>query len=300
MRLMHDTPLDQSSVAPAGPGQDGDGGGRGPAWYGGLLTLFLHSPLQALCRLCQASGVSGACWERATQQMDTWMAEAGRVLVRARTLDFSYISFLSDDFLRLLILRFIFCALSLRMHKGFRQASMSPPTLPAAGIAGNISNMSNAPNAPNVPNAATLPTMHSARVLPASYPPLPENEVLGYAPLQRLMVDIAATMNSRHMFIEPSWLYSPHFILNAHPLHFTFALLLSLLLKAVIPARVFLCFFCYLALDANLFMQSNDNLYRSFSFLFLVYIEPFTYSFLLRNLLTYFSIEIHIFTRPIF
>jgi hypothetical protein len=47
--------------------------------------------------------------------------------------DISYISFLGDDFLRLLLLRYVFCETVLRMHRGFRartHLTRSSPQLP--------------------------------------------------------------------------------------------------------------------------------------------------------------------------
>lgn len=48
--------------------------------------------------------------------------------------DSSYVQFFGDDFLRTLILRFVFCDVVLRLHRGFRGRHMRPrcePQLPA-------------------------------------------------------------------------------------------------------------------------------------------------------------------------
>jgi Protein SCAI len=47
--------------------------------------------------------------------------------------DFSYVQFFGDDFLRTLILRFVFCDVALRLHRGFRGRHQRPrcePPLP--------------------------------------------------------------------------------------------------------------------------------------------------------------------------
>ena len=52
-------------------------------------------------------------------------------------LDPSYVQFFGDDFLRTLILRFVFCDVVLRLHRGFRGRHQRPrcePPLPAAEL----------------------------------------------------------------------------------------------------------------------------------------------------------------------
>jgi hypothetical protein len=48
-------------------------------------------------------------------------------------IDSSYVQFFGDDFLRTLILRFVFCDVALRLHRSFRGRHMRPrcePPLP--------------------------------------------------------------------------------------------------------------------------------------------------------------------------
>lgn len=50
-----------------------------------------------------------------------------------RKIDSSYVQFFGDDFLRTLILRFVFCDVTLRLHRSFRGRHMRPrcePPLP--------------------------------------------------------------------------------------------------------------------------------------------------------------------------
>lgn len=64
-------------------------------------------------------------WERAQQNIDRFLIEAGRLLTRCRNIDPVFLQFYSDEFLRLIILRFIFCTVVLRMHRLFRVSGRS-------------------------------------------------------------------------------------------------------------------------------------------------------------------------------
>lgn len=110
--------------------------------HGSLFTLFLHSPLTAICYICNVGDVSIHHWERCQGYVDRFITEASRLFSRCRIddieqgsglMDTSYVQFFGDDFLRTLILRFVFCDVTLRMHRGFRGRHMRPrcePPLP--------------------------------------------------------------------------------------------------------------------------------------------------------------------------
>lgn len=87
---------------------------------GSLFTLFLHCPLTAICLISNIIEVPIQLWEKAQSQIDRFLAEAGRLLVRSRSVDPVFIQFYGDDFLRLIMLRFIFCCVVIRMHRLFR------------------------------------------------------------------------------------------------------------------------------------------------------------------------------------
>ncbi|XP_017862424.1 PREDICTED: protein SCAI isoform X2 [Drosophila arizonae] len=111
--------------------------------HGSLFTLFLHSPLTALCYICNVGDVPIHHWERCQTYVDRFITEASRLVTRCRIdeieqgigfIDSSYVQFFGDDFLRTLILRFVFCDVVLRLHRGFRGRHMRPrcePQLPA-------------------------------------------------------------------------------------------------------------------------------------------------------------------------
>lgn len=76
----------------------------------------------------------------------------------------SYLPFLGDDFLRLLVLRFIFCCVALRLHRAFK---------------------------------------HWPALLPRAQPPLPENELLLQPSLERAMYTLIDHLELSSVFIEP-------------------------------------------------------------------------------------------------
>lgn len=110
--------------------------------HGSLFTLFLHSPLTAICFICNVGDVAIHHWERCQGYVDRFITEASRLFSRCRVddieqgggiMDSSYVQFFGDDFLRTLILRFVFCDVTLRLHRGFRGRHQRPrcePPLP--------------------------------------------------------------------------------------------------------------------------------------------------------------------------
>ncbi|KAK3788203.1 hypothetical protein RRG08_041209, partial [Elysia crispata] len=130
---------------------------------GSLFTLFLHSPLMALCCVCNIADVPISLWDKSQTQVDKFVAEASRLFSRARKLDHAYVQFLGDDFLRLLLLRFVFCYIVLILHRGFKGPSYYP----------------------------------------ASHPALPTDEILEHPALYKIVLDLATTLEVRGLFAEP-------------------------------------------------------------------------------------------------
>ncbi|XP_068619623.1 protein SCAI [Battus philenor] len=97
---------------------------------GSLFTLFLHSPLSAFCYCCDIKTIPLIKWERSQSYVETFIIEAAQVLMRHR-IDPTFIAFMADDFLRLFVLRYMFCAVSLRMHRGFRSRTHLPRSSPS-------------------------------------------------------------------------------------------------------------------------------------------------------------------------
>ncbi|XP_012944072.1 protein SCAI [Aplysia californica] len=130
---------------------------------GNLFTLFLHSPLMAMCCVCSISDIPISLWDKCQAQVDKFVADASRLFSRARKLDHAYVQFLGDDFLRLLLLRFVFCYIVLILHRGFKGPSYYP----------------------------------------ASHPALPTDEILEHPALYKLVLDLASMLEVRGLFAEP-------------------------------------------------------------------------------------------------
>lgn len=56
---------------------------------GSLFTLFLHSPLTALCSVCNIGDIPIALWDKCQTHIDKFFCEAGRLLVRSPTVGIS-------------------------------------------------------------------------------------------------------------------------------------------------------------------------------------------------------------------
>lgn len=52
--------------------------------HGSLFTLFLHSPLTALCYVCNVGDVPIHHWERCQGYIDKFVTEASRLVTRCR------------------------------------------------------------------------------------------------------------------------------------------------------------------------------------------------------------------------
>lgn len=132
------------------------------AHKGSLFTLFLHSPLSAFCFVANIVDIPIFLWDKCLSYIDRFMTEASRLITRCRGVDASYINFLGDDFIRLLLCRYLFCDVVLRIHKSFKASQFHPKC----------------------------------------YPALPELDILENPTLQRYILDLAAQLDVRHMFFE--------------------------------------------------------------------------------------------------
>ncbi|XP_055845642.1 protein SCAI isoform X2 [Episyrphus balteatus] len=139
--------------------------------HGSLFTLFLHSPLTALCYVCNVGDVPIHHWERCQTYVDRFITEASRLVTRCRIdeieqgigyIDSSYVQFFGDDFLRTLMLRFVFCDVVLRLHRGFCGRHMRP----------------------------------------RCEPPLPSNELLEHPSLSHIIFQLASALDVRGHFSE--------------------------------------------------------------------------------------------------
>ena len=117
---------------------------------GSLYTLFLHSPLSAFCAVTNIVDIPIHLWDKCQTYIDRFMTEASRLMTRCRTLgnlsdkcssitnfimilfsDTSYLIFMGDDFLRLLLCRHLFATVVLKAHRLFRtRAKHHPDSFP--------------------------------------------------------------------------------------------------------------------------------------------------------------------------
>ncbi|XP_050361163.1 protein SCAI [Nymphalis io] len=99
---------------------------------GSLFTLFLHNSIAGLCNSCDVYTINLETWEKCSRLRDVFMKEAIRLLMRT-TVDSTYHEYFGCEFLRLMILRYIFCDCTMRMHRAFRARKNLPrasPSLP--------------------------------------------------------------------------------------------------------------------------------------------------------------------------
>ncbi|XP_069370080.1 protein SCAI isoform X4 [Paralichthys olivaceus] len=97
---------------------------------GSLFTLFLYSPLLAFSSMCGLSSVRRGLWDRAQEFLCKVYRDIGQMISRSRTIDQAFLQFFGDEFLRLLLVRFVFCSAALRLHKLFRESRSFPESYP--------------------------------------------------------------------------------------------------------------------------------------------------------------------------
>lgn len=165
--------------------------------HGSLFTLFLHSPLTALCFICNVGDVAIHHWERCQGYVDRFITEASRLFSRCRVddieqgsgiMDSSYVQFFGDDFLRTLILRFVFADVTLRLHRGFRGRHQRP----------------------------------------RCEPPLPNVELLEHPSLAHIVLQLASCLDVRGCFSEEQHQHIQDWYTNPRATAFLFPLLLLL------------------------------------------------------------------------
>ncbi|XP_004075111.1 protein SCAI [Oryzias latipes] len=131
---------------------------------GSLFTLFLYSPLLAFSSVCGLSSIQRGIWERAQDFLRKVFRDIGQMITRSRTIDQAFLQFFGDEFLRLLLIRFVFCSAVLRLHKLFREA----------------------------------------RSFPESYPELPKQDTVESSLLQKQILELAAMLDVQSSFWEDS------------------------------------------------------------------------------------------------
>jgi len=168
---------------------------------GSLFTLFLHSPLTAICFISNIVEIPYDIWQKGQHHIDRFYQEAGRLLVHAQLIDPVYLQFYTDDFIRLLMLRFIFCCSVMRMHRLFRVSEHVDESL--------LQKINNHLFLRLLCDCLIFNLGHSLlfpqqgrNFFPKSHPSLPENEIFDHPALKHAIFEMAITLDIRSMFVE--------------------------------------------------------------------------------------------------
>lgn len=127
---------------------------------GSLFTLFLNCPLTALCLISNIIELPESIWREASYYIDKFNIELGSLLLQSRLIEPHILTFCQDDFLRLLIFRYIFCFMIMKLHRLFRDSNYYP----------------------------------------RSYPTIPDLELLNNPILKQIISDLAVTLDIRTIF----------------------------------------------------------------------------------------------------
>ncbi|KAG7476778.1 hypothetical protein MATL_G00086570 [Megalops atlanticus] len=129
---------------------------------GSLFTLFLYSPLMAFLFICDLCSLRQGLWEKAQEFLRKVYRDIGQLLTHSHSIDQAFLQFYGDEFLRLLLIRFVFCSAVLRLHKLFRES----------------------------------------RSFPESFPPLPKQDTVESTVLQKHVLDLAAMLEVQNLFYD--------------------------------------------------------------------------------------------------
>ncbi|KAF4073135.1 hypothetical protein AMELA_G00255370 [Ameiurus melas] len=129
---------------------------------GSLFTLFLYNPLMGFVSVCGLTSMRQSLWEKAQEFLSKVSHDIGQMLTSSRAIDQAFLQFYGDEFLRLLMIRFVFCCATLRLHKLFREAQS----------------------------------------FPESYPQLPKQEMVESNLLQKHIMQLAAMLDVQNLFVD--------------------------------------------------------------------------------------------------
>ena len=107
---------------------------------GGILTLFLSDPLMGLCKVCGLEHISEKSYTTCSVILKTFFLEAAKFFLKSKDMHFHVLCFFSDQFLRMVILKFLFCSYVLRLHRSFKNWTQWPKCHPqlSADIMDNV------------------------------------------------------------------------------------------------------------------------------------------------------------------
>ncbi|XP_065917203.1 protein SCAI-like [Dysidea avara] len=103
---------------------------QGLSKEGNLLTLFLYSPLEALCVICSVSVVSHQNWVKCEQILDRTLEKILQLCGNCHSLDMRVCQLMGDSLLAPLIAKFLFCSSTLYLHQVFKEPAHLPTSFP--------------------------------------------------------------------------------------------------------------------------------------------------------------------------
>eukprot|EP01135_Chromosphaera_perkinsii_P007452 Nk52_evm4s859 gene=Nk52_evmTU4s859 len=96
-------------------------GFKEPSSNGNLLTLFLNSPLMALCSMTGMSEVPHATWAKAVEIWEGISKHIFKLFATSEGVSSSFRYFLGEEFLRQFLIRFAFGFVVFRLHKALKE-----------------------------------------------------------------------------------------------------------------------------------------------------------------------------------
>lgn len=110
------------------------GGSVNSELRGGLLTLFLYSPVTAFCVTASKKSITQEIYDRLLKGVSIIFDDIFKLLMNMEGMPQCFMHFVEEDFLRTIILRFIFCHYVLSLHKLYnnkpQDLPQSSPSLP--------------------------------------------------------------------------------------------------------------------------------------------------------------------------
>ncbi|CAF1403077.1 unnamed protein product, partial [Adineta ricciae] len=97
---------------------------------GSLFTLFLTSPAFAFCFVCHLNNLTNEQWNLCQENVNKIILEITKNFFKSKLVDHSIYPFLTDEFLRLFLARFVFCYAVLRLHRAFKGSGFYPSSQP--------------------------------------------------------------------------------------------------------------------------------------------------------------------------
>ncbi|KXJ13660.1 protein SCAI [Exaiptasia diaphana] len=98
---------------------------------GNMFTMFLYSPLVAFCYVSSIANLRSDLWEDGQRQVRRILNDLLRVIQDwSRVVDLSVLKILEDDFLKMMLLRYIFCFYVTHLHRAFKGSEYYPKCFP--------------------------------------------------------------------------------------------------------------------------------------------------------------------------